>query len=210
MANELKTTVINMKTLSQNIADPVVVVGAGDAAGNALRVIFTQEAAARFTKETKVYLSWWHQEQNIKGYNVFTEIIKENDKNFPPTWEIKYPKSMLYEGNALACIQIVDKISIATSVNFMIHIFIDPNDGSDFEPTNDFTEFQRAITQLASIEEQMRTQMNSQKDEFDDMLLSFSEIQTIASESYNIATEANQKCDDLLASFQFIDYSEGG
>jgi hypothetical protein len=56
MANELKATVINMKSLSQNITDPVVV-GAGDAAGRALRIIFTQEAAAQFTPETKVYLS---------------------------------------------------------------------------------------------------------------------------------------------------------
>lgn len=56
MANELKATVINMKTLSQDIADPVIV-GAGDANGRVLRIIFTQEAAAQFTPSTKVYLS---------------------------------------------------------------------------------------------------------------------------------------------------------
>lgn len=84
MANELKATVINMKTLSQDITDPVVV-GAGEAAGRALRIIFTQEAAARFTPSTKVYLSWYHQEKNIKGYNVFTEITDEEDEDFPPT-----------------------------------------------------------------------------------------------------------------------------
>jgi hypothetical protein len=56
MAAELKATVINMKSLSQNIPDPVVV-GAGDASGRALRIIFTQEAEAQFTPETKVYLS---------------------------------------------------------------------------------------------------------------------------------------------------------
>ena len=50
---------------------------------------------------------------------------------------------MLYEGNVLACIQLVDEISIATSVNFMIHILADPNDGSDFEATDDFSEFQK-------------------------------------------------------------------
>ena len=84
MANELKATVINMKNLSQDIADPIIV-GAGDAAGRALRVIFTQEAAAQFTPSTKVYLSWWHQEKNIKGYNVFTEIVNDEEENFPPT-----------------------------------------------------------------------------------------------------------------------------
>lgn len=56
MANELKATIINMKSLSQHIIDPVVV-GAGDANGRTLRVIFTQEAAAQMTPETKVYLS---------------------------------------------------------------------------------------------------------------------------------------------------------
>ena len=84
VANELKATIINMKTLSQDITDPVVV-GAGEAAGRALRIIFTQEAAARFTPNTKVYLSWYHQEKNIKGYNVFTEITDEDDEDFPPT-----------------------------------------------------------------------------------------------------------------------------
>ena len=56
MANELKATVVNMKHLSQNIDDPIVV-GAADANGRTLRIIFTQEAAAQFTAGTKVYLS---------------------------------------------------------------------------------------------------------------------------------------------------------
>lgn len=84
MANELKATIINMKSLSQNIVDPVVV-GAGDANGRTLRVIFTQEAAAQMTPETKVYLSWHHQEVDVKGYNVFTKIEDEDDEDFPPT-----------------------------------------------------------------------------------------------------------------------------
>lgn len=84
MANELKATVINMKSLSQNISDPVVV-GAGDAAGRKLRIIFTQEAAAQFTENSKVYLSWHHQTKNIKGYNVFTQVIDEEDEDAPPT-----------------------------------------------------------------------------------------------------------------------------
>ena len=49
--NELKATVINLKSLSQNIPDPIVV-GAGDANGRTLRVIFTQEAAAQMTEDT--------------------------------------------------------------------------------------------------------------------------------------------------------------
>lgn len=197
MANELKATIINMKTLSQNITDPVVV-GAGDAAGRALRIIFTQEAAAQFTESTKVYLSWWHQEKNIKGYNVFTEIKNEEDEDFPPTWEIHYPRSMLYEGNVLACIQIVDEVSIATSVNFTIHVLIDPNNGSSFVESDDFTEFQKAIIKLASVEDQAHKQMIDQKIEFEDMQLAFMNIQRIVVDSKNISEEAKQISENAL------------
>lgn len=83
MTNELKATIINMKSLNQNLPDPVIV-GAGDANGRTLRIIFTQEAAAQMTDKTKVYLSWYHQDIDIKGYNVFTQVI-DDDENFPPT-----------------------------------------------------------------------------------------------------------------------------
>lgn len=152
MANELKATIINMKSLSQDIEDPIIV-GAGDAAGRSLRIIFTQEAAAQFTPNTKVYLSWKHQEKNIVGYNVFTEILDEEDEDFPPTWEIFYPRSMLYAGNVVACIEIVDDISIAATTNFTIHVLEDPNDGSVFTATDDFTEFQNAVTQLSALKD---------------------------------------------------------
>ena len=197
MANELKATIINMKTLSQDITDPVVV-GAGEAAGRALRIIFTQEAAARFTPTTKVYLSWYHQEKNIKGYNVFTEITNEDDEDFPPTWEIHYPKSMLYEGNVLACIQIVDEVSISTSVNFTIHVLIDPNDGSGFEETDDFSEFQKAVINLTVAEERARQQMEEQRSEFEDMQVEFIEVRTTAQNAKDIAEEAKQIAENAL------------
>lgn len=197
MANELKATVINMKTLSQDIVDPVVV-GAGEASGRALRIIFTQEAAAQFTPETKVYLSWWHQEKNVKGYNVFTEITSDEDEDFPPTWEIHYPKSMLYEGNVLACIQIVDGVSIATSTNFTIHVLIDPNDGSSFIASDDYTEFQKAVIRLASVETQARKQLADQKLEFEDMQLAFMDIRRITIENQNIVEEAKQIAENAL------------
>lgn len=197
MANELKATVINMKTLSQDITDPVVV-GAGEAAGRALRIIFTQEAAARFTPSTKVYLSWYHQEKNIKGYNVFTEIKDEEDEDFPPTWEIKYPKSMLYEGNVLACIQVVDEVSISTSVNFTIHVLIDPNDGSTFEGTDDFSEFQKAVISLTTLEDEVKEQMQAQKNEFEDMQLAFEDVRQTAEDAKDIAEEAKRISENAL------------
>ena len=197
MADELRATVINMKSLSQNIPDPVVV-GAGDAHGRTLRIIFTQEAAAQMTPETKVYLSWYHQEANIKGYNVFTEIIDEDDEDFPPTWEITYPKSMLYEGNVLACIQLVDSVSIATSTNFTIHVLIDPNDGSRYTATDDFSVFQKAVINMTSLSEAMKEQMANQKIEFEDMQLEFMDIRDVAQNAGSAAEQAQEIAENAL------------
>lgn len=204
MANELKTTVINMKTLSQDISDPITV-GAGEAAGRALRIIFTQEAAALFTPNTKVYLSWYHQEEDIKGYNVFTKITNKENEDFPPTWEIKYPKSMLYEGNVLACIQIVDDISISTSVNFTIHILANPNDGSEFEKTDDFSEFQEAIINLTALKDQIEIQRETWQatfsiwdNEFEDMKQIIEENKQKSEKALTIANTALDKINELI------------
>lgn len=197
MAIELKATIINMKTLTQDIDDPIVV-GSGDANGSVLRIIFTQEAAAQFTENTKVYLSWLHREKNIKGYNVFTKIIDQNNENFPPTWEIHYPHSMLYEGNVLACIQIVDEISIATSKNFVIHVLINPNDGTDFVNTNDFSEFQQAVIELATLKDEIESQSMQQKTDFENMQLIFEEMQNNFSNIQELAEEAKQISEDSL------------
>ena len=197
MANELKATIINMKSLNQNINDPVVV-GAGDANGRTLRIIFTQEAAAQMTENTKVYLSWHHQEKDIKGYNIFTKIEDEEDEDFPPTWEIHYPKSMLYEGNVLACIQLVDEISISTSTNFTIHVLIDPNNGSNFTITDDFSEFQKAVINMSVLSDQMRQQMQNQKIEFEDMQLEFMDVRNVSQEAADVSAEAKSIAENAL------------
>lgn len=206
MANELKATVINLKSLSQNIPDPIVV-GAGDAAGRKLRIIFTQEAAAQFTPETKVYLSWLHQEKNIKGYNIFTEIKDEDDEDFPPTWEISYPRAMLYEGNVLACIQIVDSVSIATSTNFTIHVLIDPNVGQTYTETDDYSDFQKMVIQISSLSDRMENQLIDQKIEFEDMQLEFMRIRRIAveaEENTRLAREYAEQALETTQTFQEI------
>lgn len=201
MANELKATVINMKSLSQNIPDPVVI-GAGDANGRTLRIIFTQEAAAQMTPDTKVYLSWHHQEVDIKGYNVFTKFENEDDDELPFYWEITYPKSMLYEGNVLACIQIVDNVSIATSTNFTIHVLIDPNDGTRYTATDDFSEFQKAVINMATLSDEMKRQMANQKIEFEDMQLEFMDVRRITNEVENVSMEAKQIAETSLQTSQ--------
>lgn len=182
MSIELKATVVNMKTLTQEIEDPIVN-GAADVKGRTLRIIFTQEAAAQITPKTKVYLSWWHQDKNIKGYNVFTEITDIDDEDFPPTWEIYFPQSMLWEGNVLASIQLVDDVSIATSTNFIIHILKDPNEDDHYVPSDDYSEFKEAVINLNSLSDRMEEQLEDDKAAFDQIVEEFEEMkETIATE----------------------------
>lgn len=182
MSVELKATVVNMKTLSQKIEDPIIN-GAADARGRTLRIIFTQEAAAQITPKTKVYLSWLHQEKNIKGYNVFTEIKNIDDEDFPPTWEIYYPSSMLWEGNVLANIQLVDDVSISVSTNFIIHVLKDPNEDDRYTPSDDYSEFKEAVINLNSLSDRMEEQLADDKAAFDQIVEDFEEMKnTIATE----------------------------
>ena len=144
MAAELKEYVINMKSLDQDIQDPVII-GDGEINGTTLSIIFTQEAAAQITPNTKVYLKWKHQQLDVIGYNVFDKISDE-----PPIWKIYYPQSLLYEGSVIATIELVDDIGIATSVPFHIHVLRDPYDSDRFSASDDYTEFQRAAMDLVN------------------------------------------------------------
>ena len=204
MANELKAFTVNLKSMDQNIDDPIVA-GAGDANGRTFRVIFSQEAAAQLAPETKVYLSWYHQEQEIKGFNVFTKVSSD-----PVVWEIKYPQSMLKEGNVLACIQLVDKVSIVSSTNFIIHVLTDPNDGSNFVVSDDYSLFQSAVIELNCLAEQMKDQMEQQKIEFEDMQLGFREIQNTARDAVEIAERAEEKAEKAIKIAENACNCEGG
>lgn len=151
----LKGTVINMKSLSQHIENPIIV-GGGDSDGRYLTIIFTQEAAARFAPETKVYLSWRHIQKNIKGYTVFTEIPREDTDELtaeeqPPAWYICFPREMLHEGDVLANIELVDDISVAASTSFTIRILKDPWDGTNWIENDDLNEFKTAIIKIDTL-----------------------------------------------------------
>ena len=157
MSNELKAFTINMKSLSQDIADPIII-GAADANGRCLKIIFTQEAAAQFSEDTIVYLSWRHIQKNVKGYNSFTEIQREDTDELtaseqPPIWYIYYPKAMLHEGDVLAHIELVDDISVAASVNFNIHVLADPWDGTDWIEQDDLSEFKMAMNRAQHMQQ---------------------------------------------------------
>lgn len=191
MSQELRTFTVNLKSMDQDIPDPIVA-GAGDADGRTFRVIFDQEAAAQLTPETKIYLSWFHKQKKIKGYNVFTQT---NDD--PVIWEIKWPQTMLHEGDVLCCIEMVDSVSIVQSTTFLVHVLTDPNDGSGFVVSDDFSEFQNAVIQLNCIADQMKDQMLQQKLEFEDMTLQFGEIKEKADAAYLNSTEAMNRVEAL-------------
>ena len=209
MSQELRAFTVNLKSMDQDIPDPIVA-GAGDANGRTFRVVFDQEAEAQLTPETKIYLSWFHKQKKIKGYNVFTQV---NDD--PVIWEIKWPQTMLHEGDVLCCIEMVDSVSIVQSTTFLVHVLTDPNDGSGFVVSDDFSEFQNAVIQLNCIADQMKDQMVQQKLEFEDMTLQFGEIKEKADAAYLNSTDAvnrvsalEEKVDNmtLTADIPLIEY----
>lgn len=199
MAQELRTFTVNLKSLDQDISDPIVA-SAGDANGRTFRVIFDEEAAAQFTDSTKVYLSWAHKQAKIKGYNVFTKVQDD-----PITWEIKWPQSMLKKGDVLACIEIVDDISIAASTNFIVHVLEDPNDGSQFVVSDDYSAFQNAVIELNCVGEQAKKQLRQQRIEFEDMMLQIGTIQKDAASAKQIAQAASDKVDTLETHVDKVD-----
>ena len=155
MATNLKGVVINMKSLSQHIENPIVV-GGGDANGRFITIIFTQEAAAQFAPETKVYLSWRHVQLNIKGYNVFTEIPREDTDELtaeeqPPTWYIYLPEALLHEGDVIATIELVDQISVAASTTFTIRVLEDPWAETNWIENDDLSEFKTAMLKAQNL-----------------------------------------------------------
>lgn len=194
MSQELKTFTVNLKSLDQDIRDPIVA-GSADAYGRTFRIIFDQEAAAQCVADTKVYLSWRHVQLDIKGYNVFTKVQDD-----PIVWEIVYPQAMLHEGDVLCCIELVDSVSIASSTNFTVHVLSDPNDGSAFVVSDDFSAFQNAVIHLTSLGDKMKTQMEEQRKEFEEWTKSTEEIKKIATDAYNKATAVENKLDQITVS----------
>lgn len=179
MPKELKAFTVNLKSLDQDIDDPIIA-GAGDANGRTFRVIFTQEAAAQFTEYTKVYLSWHHKQEDVSGLQVFTKVCDD-----PMIWEIKWPRTLLYEGDALCCIKLVDDISTVQSTNFIVHILSDPNTGEHFTVSDDYSIFNTAVINMNYISQKMVNQMEDQEKEFSKWRDSFSQMQ----EDINAATE---------------------
>lgn len=179
MPVELKAFTVNLKSMDQDIDDPIIA-GAGDANGRTFRVIFTQEAAAQFTEFSKVYLSWHHKQADVSGLQVFTKVCDD-----PMIWEIKWPRTLLYEGDALCCIKLVDDVSVVQSTNFIVHILSDPNSGENFTVSDDYSVFNQAVIELTSLSEEMKQQMEEQEKEFSGWRDTFSQMR----EDIDAATE---------------------
>lgn len=196
MPTELKDFVVNLKSLSQDIEDPIIQ-GGGDANGRIFRIIFSQEAADMLTPDTKVYLYWNHQQLKTYGVNVFTKISKDDNCFSPIIWEIHWPKAMLHEGDVLCCVKLVDSISISPSNNFLVHVLQDPNDGSSFIVGDDYSVFDKAVIEMNSATSQAKEQLAQQQAEFETMREEFStmknDIQTAidkSNQAYELAQEA--------------------
>ena len=193
MPKELKAFTVNLKSLDQDIDDPIIA-GAGDANGRTFRVLFTQEAAAQFTEYTKVYLAWKHKQNRTEGLNVFT--CKSID---PMVWEIKWPSSMLKEGDVLCCIKLIDDISIVQSTNFIVHVLSDPTTGENFVTSDDYSIFQTAVINMNYISEKMVHLMEDQEKEFSQMKDEFAGMQeqvNDAVEKSDLALEMAQQALD--------------
>ncbi len=196
MAKELKTFVLNMKSLDQQIPSPVLV-GAGDANGRTFRIIFTQEAADMFTQYTKVYLKWYHQSEKTRGYNVFCENKAEEDFLSPQIWEMKFPRMMLYEGDVICTIELVDDISISTSSSFLIHVTADPYDGSHFCSTDDFSVFQQAVIDMNSVAEKASQQFEDYEQRFTQIEKDVDTCKENSDKAYTLATDAIKRIEDI-------------
>lgn len=206
---DLRTFVVNMKSLNQDIEDPIIQ-GGGDANGMTFRIIFTQEAQDMFTPETKVYLKWKHLGLNVRGYNIFTHIQGDGSCCFEsPIWEIKWPHNMLHEGDVLCCVDIVDDISISPSNNFIVHVLADPDDGSKFVVSDDYTVFQNAVIDMNSAVGKAEQQLEEQKAEFDTMRTEFDTIKEDISQAAQKADEAYNMAQDALQQIVEKDTSQG-
>lgn len=203
MPLELKAFTVNMKSMDQDIDDPIIA-GAGDANGRTFRIIFTQEAAAQFTEYSKVYLSWKHKQAKIEGLNVFTHV-----KDDPMIWEIHWPQSMLHEGDVLCCIKLVDDISIVQSTNFIVHVLSDPTSGENFVTSDDYSIFQTAIINMNYISQKMVNQMEDQEKEFAGWREDFSGMKEQISEATDKANQAYELAQDALEQIEQKDTATG-
>ena len=100
---------------------------------------------------------------------------------------------MLHEGNVIACLEIVDDVSISVSKNFVIHIVQDPDDGSDFLDSNDYTVFQQAILQMNNLAADVENEFGQIKEEFNEMKDEFDEVKEAAFTAQDMVNDLSDR-----------------
>lgn len=190
--DQVKDIVFKVKSLSQKIRD--ITIGAGAANSPYIYVIFDKEAAAQFSKATKVYLSWKHLDAGTRGYNVFTQESKS-----PNIWKITLPQSLLVEGAVQARLELVDEKSIAPSQNFQINVLANPNDGSDWVHSDDYSDFQQSILELEEMVNATNQAIENTKGTVDNLNALFKQVQDFYEEIKCKERETGKKADKALS-----------
>ena len=116
---------------------------------------------------------------------------------------------MLHKGDVLCCIEIVDDISIAPSNNFIVHVLEDPNAGSDFVVSDDYSIFQQAVIDMNSAVDRAEQQLQEQQKQFDDMLGQFGDLRQDVSTALDKANEAYDMAKDALEQIEQKDTATG-
>lgn len=198
MPQELKALTINLKSLDQDIPDPIAVGGA-NANGRTFRIIFSQEAAAQMSDDTIVYLKWKHLQKKIQGYEAFIKISDD-----PVCWEIKWSTQMMRcgVGEVICDVELVDDVSIAATQTFLVHILEDPHDGSNFILSDEFTVFQQAVIHLTTLADKIEEQAADEATRFAEIENTFSEMQDDFAEMQNEFTEFKTQVGNDLAEMQ--------
>ena len=155
----LKEVVINLKSMSQEIPDPILG-GGGDGNGYVLKIIFTQEAWEQFTPTTKVYLRWKHEQTGVRGYNIFSHISIDNDK-YETIYKLQIPAQLLVTGDVNCRIDVVDNVSLIPSNNFRIHVLEDIYDEEDYEEIEADPTFAEALIAVNKALEEVATYSDS-------------------------------------------------
>lgn len=189
--DQIKDIVFKIKSLQQKIRP--ITIGAGAANSPYIYVIFDKEAAAQFSEDTKVYLSWKNLESDVRGYNVLTQISKR-----PNTWRITLPQALLTEGNVLARFELVDNKSIAPSQNFEIVVLGNPNDGSDWVQSDDYTVFQEAIIEMTKKVDQTRELLEDTKNTVKNLNNLFDQVQSFYEVIKCEQQKTNKRADKAL------------
>ncbi len=160
--DQLRSNVIDLKSLDQDISDPIIA-GAGESGGPQLYVILTQEAAARFTPTTNLYLSWKHLDYpNVKGYDMFDKISDD-----PAVWAISWPHAMRKAGTVEACLEIVDELSVSQSKHFNINVLSDIESGAGDFTQEDYDLFHQALVEMSEKVQEANNLVDNANDVFD-------------------------------------------